>query len=665
MSAPLWILLALTGCAFQQAMRTGDKLAAAGDWTAAYAAYTEAAEKKPDEPEAITARDHAKDMAVEAEIRKAREALELAEFEKCKEAMERASAIDPDRPEVFDLGIALEKGMATRFDLLWQTNDQRGAYAVAVTARKVLPKAVFLNDAFEKSRAHFKTEADRLLRAKEFEGALATIKTITDLEPDRQADVAGPEQEIRMAWADTLATRAATHAKSNKNGAAAVLYARAYEVAGRLGDLEKSRELVTKLQAQGRFGVDLQVSGPPNRIGPVKDAIVAGVTGIPDAALVTTTPTLLTRLTLKTQKCTETDTVTPATKDFVSGQVEKPNPQHKELTDQLAKAREEEATAKKRSEALWPELQTAEAALKAFDAEVASLEKTAAEAESKFTAANSQLTATRTRRDELQAQLDGLIAQNAAKDTVDQVQAQLAETEKRLKEWSEATQVHEKAGSEATGRLTALKAERAPAAEALDRLKAGYESVTKDRTTAQTLATDLAAKLAATPKTVWEDVHETLKYDVHDWKRTCVAGASAALKPAWKSSIATSREFAPEQSTEDRSHIGHEKAKLEADPKAFPVKDDDLVAKADTETTKAMIDWLNSLADDYYRERIGGATTELIEDPVGGTTTLVALYTGARGRLDENTMNIFASHLRREFGLEKIELLQRQTAAPK
>lgn len=661
----LIFLLALSGCAFQQAMRTGDRLAASGEWAAAYAAYSDAVDKKPEEAEAIAARDHARDMAVEAELTAARQALGIAEFERCKEAMDRAAALDPDRPEVFSLGIDLEKAMAARFQLQWESNDQRSAYQLAVLARKLLPKAAFLPDAFEKSRAHFTAEAERLLKAKEHEGALAAIKTITELEPDRQSEVAGTEQRIRLAWAENLATRAATQSRSNRLGAAAVLYARAYEVAGRMEDLDKSRELVGKLQAQGRFGVDLQVVGAPGRISPVKDGVVAGLTGIPDAALVTATPTLTAKVTLKPQKCTEKDTVTPSTRDYVSGQVEKPNPKHQELTDLLAKARKDEATAKERSEALWPELQKAEAALKEFDAAVASLEKTRSEADTQFNAANTQLTATRTRRDELETQLDGLVAQGAAQETRDQVSAQIAETEKRMAEWQEATRKHEQAESDAAGRLTALKAERAPAAEALERLRAGYESVTKDRTAAQTLSTDLASKLASTPKTVWEDVHETLKYDVHDWKRTCVAGASASLRPVWKTRLDTSREFAPEQATEDRSHIGHEKAKLEADPKAFPVSDDELVAKADTETIKSLVDWLNSLADEYYRDKISGTTTALIEEPIVATTSLVALYTGARGRLDDNTVNIFASHLRREFGLEKIDLLQRQTSSGK
>ncbi len=649
--------LFLVGCAFQQAMHRGEKLAASGDWAGAYDAYAEASKKKPEDPEAKSARELARERLVEGELNEAKIALDSSEFERCKEHLDKVAALEPDHPEVFELTIDLEKTMGNRYDFHWQGGDHRSAYDLAVRARKILPKAVFLGVAFDQLRDHYTDEAEKLMAAREHEKALAALRTITEFEPDRQSEVAPTEQRVRMAWADTLSSRASTLARSGKTGAAAALYVRAYEVAGRASDLDASRPLIDKLEEQGKMRIQLDIEGPWPRMGPVRDALVAGLAGVSDTVVVRSTPALTMKITLRDQRCTEQDEKTPTTLDYVSGQREKPNPAYVELAQQLERAKADEETARKRAAELGPELQAAETAVKAFEDKIAAATRTRDEAKQQMDAANVQLTAAKNRRDDLQAQIGQQAAQGAAEASTAALAAQASEAEKRMEEWSGVLAKHEAAHAAASRSLESLEAQRAPAVEARDRLKVGNESVTRDRDAAKQLVSELTAKMAGTPKTVMEDVHETLRYDVHAWTRTCTAPASARAYATWKSSQTAGRTFTPVHTTKDSSHIGHEKAKLELDPKTYPETDAHLVATGDQETSKELVEWLRALADESYKARTDAAIDQMGLDPVGAATPILALYLGARDRVDPTVQGVFTAHLQREFGLEKPELL--------
>lgn len=652
-----WLPLLLAGCAFQQAMNRGEKLATSGDWEGALVAYGEALSKKPDDAEAQAAQQAARDQIVEDELTNAKASLDTGDYEATKKSLDRVTALDPDHPEVFELTIDMEKSMQARFVYFWEAGDQRTAYVTAIRTRDILPRATYLQGAFDQLRKHYTDQAEKLLKAKEHEKALAALHTITEFEPDRQADVAPTEQRIRLAWADTLATRAWALYRSQKLGAAAVLLVRAYEVAGRPNDLQQARPMVAKLKDQGRTRIQLDLEGDWKRVGPVRDGLVGGLATVPNTIVVRSEPALTLKVVLKTQRCTEDDEETPTTLEYISGQVEKANPAYAALQTQLTQAIKDEETARNRANGLRPELDRATSALKVLDDKLAVAERDKVAAQQAFDSANTQLTATRSKRDELDAELDRLVNTGAAKETVDAMAAQVAEATKRLGEWTTQVAKTDETENSASSKVNALQAQREPAVQALDRLKAGYDAVVKDRDTAKQLNTELSAKLASTPKTVMEDVHEVLRYDVHDWTRTCTAPASVWARPTWQTTLQKYQTFSPHQTTTDRSHIGHEKAKLELDPKAYPESDAQLVAKGDAETTKVLVEWLASLTEDSYRARVEGAIDQMGVDPIGAATPILALWLGAKERLDDTVSGAFMTHLRKEFGLEKPELL--------
>ncbi|MEZ4318419.1 MAG: hypothetical protein R3F61_12985 [Myxococcota bacterium] len=651
------LLLLATGCAYSSAMSKGARMEGAGDWVAAYTAYDSAAKKKPEEPEARLARERAANAIVEQQIEGARDALAIGDFEVAMEKLATATKYDADRPEVFELKKKAQEEMAARYQKLWSANMFDDAYDLAVRTQKLFPDSAHLEAAFTDLRKHYIDAAKAELAKKQFAESLATLRIVVKYEPDRQGDIAALEQSILEKWGDDLANRASSNARFKKLGAAAVLYARAYEVAGKREHLDKSREIAAKLEPEGKMSVLLRVSGPKDRAETVREGVTAGLANIPDTALVTRLPKLDVKVEVGTQKCEEDDKVTPTEKDFISGQVEEPNPEFHELTANLKTQRGIEADSKARAETLWPDVVKAEETLKGIDAELGAAQRDLETAKASLTEAQTQLERTKARRDELQAQLDGLMSTGATA-TAESVRGQLGELGGVISEWTGEVLKRQDAVATAERKVKGLEVDRGPAAEAYNRLKTGYEGIMKDKEAAQDQATSLSTKLSSTPQTVWKDVHEMLKYDIHDYTRSCVAPVTVLMKPEWETSLSTKEVYTPSHETKDRAHIGHVKAEVKEDPKSFPESDLELVAKGDKATIAEVIAWLESVSADHFRARRTETAVALVEQPVDATTELVRLYVGAQGRLDENSVKMFQAHVKQHFGLEKIELLR-------
>ncbi|MCB9678969.1 MAG: hypothetical protein H6737_27960 [Alphaproteobacteria bacterium] len=655
------LLLVGAGCAYSSAMNKGSRFESSGDWANAYAQYDAAAKKKPDEIEAQKARERASNALVDEALRKAQDALAIGDFEVVIERLADAMKYDADRPEVFEIRKKAREDMEKRYKRLWEAKSYKDAYEMLVRTRNLFPDMEHLEKGFDDARAHYTDTAKAELGKKQYPEALKTLRTIVELEPDRQGDIAALEQSILGKWGEDLAAKASSNLRFKKIGAAAVLYARAYEVAGRREHLDKARELASKLQPEGKMSISLKVGGPKDRADYVREGVTAGIANIADTTIVPKLGKLDVRIDVGAQKCTEEDAVTPTEKDFISGQVEEPNPEFHELTANLQAQRDREANAKQKAEVLFPDVEKAEATLKGIDAELETAKREAAEKKASVEEAQTQLDRSKARRDELQTQLDTLTAQGATA-TADSVRQQLGDMGRIISEWSGEVIKRGDAASTAERKVKSLEVERGPAAEALNRLKTGYDAIMKDKSDAQDQASSLAVKLSSTPQTVWKDVHEMLKYDIHDYTRTCTAPVTVTMKPAWETSQPTSEVYTPSHETKDRAHIGHVKAEVKEDLKVFPEDDKTLVEKGDKATVAELVTWLENLAGDHFRARRTDTAVELVEKPVDATTELVRLYVGAQGRLDESSVKMFQAHVKQHFGLEKIELLNPSSA---
>jgi flagellar biosynthesis chaperone FliJ len=651
------VLLGLTACTAQLAMMKGKRLENQGDMAGAYEAYSKAYDSKPDHEEAEAGVERTRARVVSDSLEQARQKLQAADYEGSVEALAYAERFDNDHPEVYQVRSEVEASLRDALIRNWESGDARATYALAVRGRKLFPKAEYVSATFEQVRMHFTTAAEKMLRQDKFDVSLAAVRTITEFEPERTAEMAPLEKRILEAWADDVVGEAAGHLRRKRIGAAAALYAHAYELAGRQGDLDKAHELSAKLGEQAKLTLRLDVSGLAWRAEQLGAQLSAGVGGIADVSVVAVPARLQVRVTAPAPKCTESDAVTPTSKEYVSGQVEKPNPDFVALAEDLKRGMAEEKAAKGEGDRLWPELKAAEGTLSRYDAAVDVAERAHGEAEAAYDQAANQLKGAKSKRDELDAQIAAAEAAGTDKATLERMDSELGQLGLRVSEWSGEVIKREEAEGRARRGLAKATAERAPAAEAHQRLKAAWDEIDARKKAASERVGGITAKMTSTPKTVMEDVIATFDYDVHDWKRTCTAPVSATATVRWSTDQPTTQSYAPTGETADRSHAGHEKAGVPVDPKEFPVSDADLVAQRDAETAQELVKWTSALVADYYAVQVASARSASSSDPAGASSELVGLYVAARGRLDTDTQAAFQAVLQEAFGLEQMAFL--------
>lgn len=651
------LAITMSSCAYSAAMNKGGRAAADGNWPMAVIQYEKAMDSRDkDEAQAayVEARDHAVADAVDAALI----GIGSGSYETAVDQLDYVSSLDDDNADVYSLRIDCEAAMASDIDAQWELGNPRLSYTLAIRMRKLFPDSEGLPGTFNKLREHYKQEAIGLLRAKKFPESLAAARTITDFEPDRDASVAPLEQEIRTTWADDTNQRARAQNRAGNKGAGAALYARSYEIAGRKADLESSQYLARQLRSSGQLMVDIRVTGPSSRAAQIREILTGNAGQLNDVVLGTGSSTLVAQVTVAPARCAETKEVTPESKPYISGQIEIDNPRHGALTEQLAQASTLGDRAGQEAEQLWPEVQQAEQSLEFFDIQMMDAERVANAEAAKLATATAQMQGAMNRRDELMARLDELRAAGPGTEaTIAREETELGKTGRVIAEWQGEVLESQMKSDAAASQVSRLTIERQPAQDALDRLKGGYEAVLQDRTAFQQQRTELASELANTSRTIWEDVHETLNYDVHNWTRTCPAPVRVTMRPRWRTELPTTSAYDPTESTRDSSHIGHVKADLQADPKLYPDTDTALVAASDGRTAAEVSSWMGRLVDDYYEYKTVETTMALLKDPIRATSPMLGLYLGGRSHLDDATITTFAAHVRQHYGLEKIELL--------
>ena len=210
----------------------------------------------------------------------------------------------------------------------------------------------------------------------------------------------------------------------------------------------------------------------------------------------------------------------------------------------------------------------------------------------------------------------------------------------------------------AHGVVQQIAIQRQPAADALARVQGGYDALVADLDSYRQLNIQTDQELALTSETLWQDVHETLDYEVFEWTRTCAAPVSVSMRAGWRTELPTSERYSPSVATQDSSHIGHELAQLTEDPKAYPDQDADLLARVDGATATEISAWLARMVEDYYETRTLETTMSMQKEPLRGADRLLGLYVGAPAHVDEATRLTFSSHARQHFGVERLELLR-------
>ena len=655
------LALTLSGCAYSTAMRTGDKAAAAGDWRTAEAEYRKATDKK-DKEEALAAWQSAKEQAIADALDGALTSLDRGAYESAMSDIEYVMKLDSDNADVYTLKSDVRNRMKQDISNHWDLGNIRTSYTTAVRMKALFPSEDSLPEWFGKLRQHFEDEAKGHLKQKRFEDALASARTIVEFEPNRANHVAPLEHEILTGWADDMTKKAWGHNRAGRKGAAAMLYARAYEIAGRQPDLANAQDLASQLAGKARFDMSLRITGNSTRAKQIRTAIESKTDSLTDFGNASKDALTVT-ISAAGNRCSEVKESVPEAKDYISGQIEVDNPRHGELTAKLAHAEQAAIESKAESERLWPEVQKAERSLKFFDELVAMGNKELNAAQSKMQQAQGQLQKLETKRAEIETHLQELaLVGPGTEATVAAREKERAKVLNLIAQWQGVVMDEEFKVKQAQREVEGLQVERDPAAAAFERINGGYKAVLDDWQTYQKTASETKSTLANTPKTVMEDVHETLDYEVHTWTRTCSAPVSVTMRPTWRTDLETSETFTPEGTTRDSSHRGHDLAQLVEDPKEYPQTDAELWASSDAQTAEQIGTWIAEMVEDFYEVRTLETTMAMQKDPLRATDKLVGLYLGAPAHVDDSTILTFKTHAREHFGLDSLELLRSESA---
>jgi len=656
----LVLVCVLAACGGASALRRGQKLEAAGNWNGAYLAYSEAVAAKPNNPspEAVEARNRAADVLVEQDATAGRAALEADDYEGAMAAVERITDVDPDRPEAFQLKLAVESKMSAAYLRLWSAGQVPEAYAHAVRIQKLFPDAKILGGAFHQLRDAVEKKAEELLAKGQHAEALATIRVIPAHEPDQAARVAPIEQKIIVAWADALVKEAKRMQSARKQGAASLLYARAFEVGARAPDLDQARAIAADLAPAGRLRVKLEVTGPQARAASMRALLTGGLSVLPDVTVVTTgTSDLVVRAALAPTKCTETDVPSTAVAAVGGGEVDE---DEAAADAEEAQADAEEAAAADQAAQDAEALAAAEQTLDAIEGKLDGAEASLEQAESALDDVTAQRDAAQAKLEELETAIDEQRDEGATPATLAETERQIGEVEVRIASYDDQVRAQEQAVETADALVSTLEADREAADAEVERLGGGTVSTTakrpakKEKTVA---ASDEPSDTGADPVGE-EDSSDYVRYELHTWTRGCTAPATVSLRPAFKTDLGPPRELAPHSETVDKAHAAQPEAGLADNPKSYALSDADLVAKGDASTAAELATWVTTAGDTFFRDRATLALAAAKTDPKGASTPIVSLYVGAPTRVDQATTEQFATHARDVYGLTSLELVR-------
>ncbi len=658
---PTILFFFLAACAHSSSLHKGDEAAANNNWTDAYDAYASALQAKPSSAAAKEAVDHAKPLAIAMELQSAQVALEASSYEEAMQHLDYVKKVDPTNEEEKQLRDDAKKRMAQELTgKLGYELDATAIYDLVERARKLFPDLVEIPKTLEALRTRIEKDAETLVAQKKYQEAITSLRLISEHEPNLKVHVQTLEQTYLTAWADDYAARAKVATAKKQDGLAAALYARAYEIAGRPDDLERSRTSSKTLLKKATLGIYLEAKGEGGaRNSQIRTATQTVLDGLPGVSKAFKSKNDLTvEINVRAARCIETSENTPQSKDYVSGQIKVPNPDHGTLTEQVAVAQSTLDRAQADLDRVSPDATSAKSGLGEFDAKLAKAKVELDAAKGKADSARSQLEGSNKRKTDLETKLAGLQSSNGPEWDLKATQSELDQVNKVIPQWEEAFREKQSIYEQANLRYEAINTDRAPAAEAAVRLENSRAEATKQVADAKAALAGLQAKLAQTSPTLLQDVHETLEYKLYKWTRTCSAPVSVVLRPMFKTELPRTYTFASKQETTDTSNIGHEKAAVVEDKKEFPKTDAQLVAEADAESMKLVNAAVGAVIEGYFTNRLNHAANQVESEPDVATDALVTMYIGARQRVDEAAQAILKSHLEKNYGLTKLDLLK-------
>lgn len=635
----LLIVFALGGCAVRNAIERGHELVARREYRAAIREYEHALKLDPESDDAQKSLAQVKPYAVAEAVEATQREIDRDDYEAAMGHVHWTERYDQAAAETSAAAVAA--AMRSKSDALLAARQMRDAYDLAARTRKLLPKAAHLEPMLIKLRAHFFQESDQLLAAKRYKEAFVPLAVVekydnvaSELEIRRQA--------IRGAWRDEVVTSAQANRDAGKHGAAAVLYARAFEIAQRREDVAAMRELTSALRKQGTFSIDLDYTGDATRAATVARLVegkIANINGVvfPQGDDVT----LLVTLDTPPGTCNQTHTTSRAAQDYVAGTRHVPNPEHGQLTAALSEAGREHdrlATALDHNNRSLEDL-----ARRSHRCELSVLipaSRAQADAQAKVNRIAARI----------EAQLDLIAEMERRRDEAGLARARRnlsrmrSREQQAMSELSRAQSTHESAVRRCGQLSSELERERGESAR-----------MTQAMSNASADMQRLVARLSGTPSTIEEQIIDTFQYEVRHWTRACSGAGDLTLDRAWAEQ--ERHHYDAQASTSDDSNDAHSPYGVLADPLAFPMDDGDLGVQRDADIASRSATQVRATVRSYYVFMTERALEWRSSQPDDAADIMVAIFLAAPAQLDGPSKTAFAGFLEARYGLSSMVTL--------
>ncbi len=611
----------LSGCGYRRAMKRAERHVEAEHWREAVVEYRNALQRKPDSIDAQLGLDAVRTPALHDAIGDGRRALSREQYEEAMDHAAFAAGLVADHEGIPRLRGEVQDAMRAALDQLIEAGAMEQAYPFADRLGALFPTAAFLHEAYDRLRSYFFDRAEDLLARNQYAEALEQLSFVDTFEPDLVDDVEARAVVVRGAWADDLAGRAAALQEDQRIGAASVLLATAHQVAGRETDLARARRLAAELRSRGTFTVQIRIEGQAT--GWTPEAVEQGIEALPGARVVPDGAGAWFSWSVQPGKatCESADEITRAAHDYVAGQTSEDNPGYTILLERGDILQRE-------IDALAVELAGARGALERTSAELGNHEAEV------MRPLWEEIQAIRYRIQEIESA--GVLTRKARRE-IDALQQRLDEL---LGLDEGAAEDHR-----------ALRAACDGARYQLELLVERDEEARIERDAVQD-------QLEATPPLLFEDVVETLHYDIHHWTRTCTVELRATSTGRWGPGLEEDRVFVSSRQTSDHSNAAHPAEGVTADPLEFAVDDEDLITGAHAANLELALQALGERADGFYAYWWSEARSLRAADPDTATDAMLMVYLGAPRRIGERDRDWIADHVLRVYGLEDLEVLR-------
>jgi hypothetical protein len=611
----------LPGCGYRRAMKHAERHAEAEHWREAVVEYRIALQRKPDSIDAQLGLDAVRTPALHDALGDGRHALSRQQYEAAMEHAAFAAGLVADHAGIPRLRGEIQDAMRSALDQLIEAGAMEQAYPFADRLGALFPTAGFLHEAYDRLRSYFFDRAEDLLARQQYAEALEQLSFVDTFEPDLVDEVESRAVVVRDAWADDLVGEAAARQEAQRIGAASVLLATAHQVAGRETDLARARRLAGELRSRGTFTVEVRIEGEATGWTPA--AAEMGIEAFPGARVVPDGAGAWFSWSVQPSRasCESDDEVTRAAHDYVAGQTSEDNPDYSTLLERGDILQRE-------IDSLAVELSGARGALERTSAELGTYEAEV------MRPLWEEIQAIRYRIQELEAA--GVLTRKARRE--------IEELQQRL---DELLGVDEGAAED----HRALRVACDGARYQLELLVERDEDARNERDAVQD-------RLESTPPLLFEDVVETLHYDIHHWTRTCTAELRVTSTGRWGPGLEENRVFVSRRQTTDRSNAAHPAEGVAADPLEFTVDDDDLIAGAHAANVDLSLQALGERADGFYAYWWSEARSLREADPDRATDAMLMVYLGAPRRMGDRDRDWIADHVLRVYGLEDLEVLR-------